>query len=107
MKYWKYSLWLSIFSSAILIAGLLTPASCKVFVWKKMGVDPGILFPVLLICWTTSLLAVAFNNIFVDAIYMEDAVNIKGIKKYIPSILSLPGLISFIWFCCRWYIGKP
>jgi len=110
MKYWKYSLWLSILSFTILIISLLLPASYSVFVWKKFGVDAGILFPVLLASWVMSLFAIAYNNIFADEIYLHktnEANEMRRLKKYLPSLLSLPALISFVWFCCRWFIGKP
>jgi hypothetical protein len=107
MKYWKYSLWLGIFSFALLITSLLLPASYSVFIWKKFTVDAGILFPVLLVSWIAAVLAVAFNNIFVDEMYMYKKIEMKRRKKYLPSLLGLPGLISFVWFCYRWYRGNP
>ena len=107
MKYWKYSLWLSIFSLIILVISALLPTSCSVFVWSEDRVGPGVLFPVFLAGWLSSLFAVAISNIFINPIYSQDAIKIEGLKKYTPTLLSIPGLVSFLWFCCRWLMGKP
>lgn len=107
MKYWNYSLWLGVFSLALLTAILMLPASFSVFVWNKVGVDAGILFPFLMISWVTSVVSVAYNNIFIDRLVLYKGIEMRRTKRYLPSLLSMPALISFVWFCYRWYRGNP
>jgi hypothetical protein len=84
----------------------LLPANYSVFVWAKNQVQPGFLFPVLMVNWTTALLGFAFNNVYIDkSIFDKNARKMSGIKTYLPSLLSIPAFFSFVWFMIRWYKG--
>ena len=107
MKIWIYSLRLSIFSCGLLVVMYLLPRTYGVFIWSKSGVDPGILFPVLLVSWTAALFGFALNNIFIDKSLIDKKVQMPESKKYLPSLLAIPAIISFGWFIYRWYNGDP
>ncbi len=108
MKLWYVSLVLSITSCIILLVVCLLPDPYSVFAWSKTQVEAGILFPILLISWTTALLGFLFNNIFIDKTMMErNASPMPAFKSYLPTLLGIPAFTSFIWFIIRWYKGKP
>jgi hypothetical protein len=107
MKIWKYSLWLSVFSCCLLCVVFLLPKTYTVFIWNKFGVDAGILFPVLLISWTTALFGFALNNIFIDRAITDKKLQMSSFMKTLPSLLGLPSFGSFVWFIFRWYKGDP
>ena len=108
MKLWYISLLLSIVSCIILMAMCFVSDEYSVFNWSKNEVQAGVLFPVLLISWATSLLAFLFNNIFIDKRMMQiNARRMPSLKAYLPTLLGIPSFTSFIWFIIRWYKGKP
>jgi hypothetical protein len=108
MKLWYVSLGLSIASCIILLVICFLPEGYTVFNWTKGQVQAGILFPVLLISWTTALLGFLFNNIFIDKSLMEkNARPMPVFKAYLPTWLGVPAFTAFIWFIIRWYKGKP
>jgi hypothetical protein len=96
------------FSFATLLIILVLPSSCTVFLWNQNRVDVGILFPVMLASWFAAVFAVAYNNLFMDELCLHGAhIEMARRKKYLPTLLSIPGFLSFLWFCYRWYMGKP
>jgi hypothetical protein len=107
MKYWTYSLLLSIISCILLLVIFLLPDSFTVFKFTKTQVDNGVLFPVLLLSWMASLFGFALNNIFIDKHYSDNKPHMPGLKKYLPTLLGMPAFLSFVWFIFRWYKGKP
>ena len=107
MKYWKYSLWLSIFSCVLLLVIYFMPDSFTVFKYSKNQVDNGVLFPLLLLSWMSSIFGFALNNIFIDKHYSAKGPQMPRLKKYSPTLLGFPAFFSFIWFLFRWYKGKP
>ena len=107
MKYWTYSLWLSIISCTLLLVIFFLPDSFTVFKYTKTQVDNGVLFPVLLLSWMGALFGFALNNIFIDKHYSDGQPKMPRLKKYTPTFLSMPAFFSFLWFLFRWYKGKP
>jgi len=107
MKLWMYSLWLSILSCCLLGIICLLPSGYNVFVWGKAQVEAGVLFPVLLLCWTAALFAFALNNIFIDKAVADRGITMGTFLKCLPSLLNIPALLSFVWFIYRWCKGKP
>ena len=108
MKLWYYSLLLSVVSCVLLLVIYFLPDDFTIFVWSKSQVNAGVLFPVLLVSWLTSILAFAANNIFIDKnIFEKKPVKMSSFKLYLPTLLGVPGFSSFIWFIIRWYKGKP
>ncbi len=107
MKLWRYSLWLSLISCTILCIVFLLPANFKIFIWSKERVDAGILFPVLLVSWTTALFGFALNNVFIDRAVTDTKIKMTDFMKAVPSLLGIPAFFSFIWFIFRWYKGDP
>ena len=106
MTYWKYSFWWGIFSFSMLLVILALSPFYSIIIWKNSGADMGILFPLLLASWFSSLFSVAFNNFFLDGFGLEQGPQMPRLKKYTPSFLSIPGFISFIWFCITWFKGS-
>src|ERR1700712_6078136 len=98
MKLWTYSLWLSIFSCCLLCTICLLPAAYSVFIWGVAQIDAGVLFPVLLMCWTAALFAFALNNIFIDKAVADRSIKMGTFLKCMPSLLNIPALFSFVWF---------
>lgn len=107
MKIWTFSLWLSIISASLLFIIFLLSNTYGVFVWGKLRVDPGVLFPVLLLCWTTALFAFGLNNIFIDKALIDKKIEMTDLRKHLPSLLVIPSFISFGWFIYRWFKGTP
>ena len=106
MKLWQISLWFSIASCVILLVVMLLPDNYTVFVWVKSQVGPGVLFPVLLISWTTALIGFACNNIYIDkSLFDKNAKKMPPLKTYSPTLLGIPAFLSFIWFVFKWYKG--
>ena len=104
MKLWRISLWLSIASCIVLLFVCFLPSNYSVFVWMKQQVQPGILFPVLLVSWTLSLLGFAFNNIYIDkSLFDKVAKKMPAHKTYLPTLLGIPAFLSFIWFVIKWF----
>ena len=100
-------MWLSIVSCSLLIVIFLLSNTYGVFIWSKFRVDPGKLFPVLLLSWTAALLAFGLNNIFIDKSLIDKKVKMTDFRKHLPSLLVIPAFISFGWFIYRWYKGNP
>ena len=107
MKIWTYSLWLSITSCILLAIIFLLSNTYGVFIWNKLRVDPGVLFPVILLSWATALFAFGLNNIFIDKSLLNKEVKMTDLRKHLPSLLVIPAFISFGWFIYRWYKGDP
>jgi len=108
MKLWYLSLLLSIVSCLVLLIIFFLPDSYTVFNWSKSEVQAGILFPVLLLSWSTALFGFLFNNLFIDKNLMDkEAPTMQPMKAYLPTYLGIPAFISFLWFIIRWYRGKP
>lgn len=108
MKLWYISLMLSIASCLILLVMYMLPDTCTVFTYTKSEVQSGVLFPVLLLSWTTALFGFLFNNMFIDKNIVEkDAKPMPAFKAYLPTFLGFPAFVSFIWFIVRWYKGRP
>ena len=102
MKYYRYSLYLSTFSFIILLVIFLLPGRYSIFLAGKTGLGAGKLFVVMWFIWLTSLLAFALNNIFADRWYLNENLHMSQFKKYLPSLLGLPALVSFIWVVYTW-----
>ena len=98
MKTWNYSLFLSITSFCNLLITFFLPGYYSTFRWGSQGADAGKLFPVMLLIWAISLVAFAMNNVFVDKCYVDNNLKMPALLKYLPSLLSIPSFISFIWF---------
>lgn len=107
MKIWRYSLWLSIFSCCLLCVSFFLPQSYTVFIYTKFRVDAGVLFPVLLVSWTTALFGFLLNNIFIDKSITDKKIQMSNFMKGLPSLLGIPSFLSFVWFIFRWYKGDP
>ena len=108
MKLWKFSLWLSILSCTLLCIVFLMPSTYRIFIWREHGmVDAGILFPLLLVSWTTALVGFALNNVFIDRTISDSKIKMTEFVKAVPSLLGLPAFFSFVWFLFRWYKGDP
>lgn len=107
MKTWNYALYISIVSLLILIIIGFLPGHYSVFIWSKAGGNVGKLFPVMFFIWTLSLVAFAMNNIFVDKYYIDNHLQMRAVHRYLPSILSIPVFMSFIWFVFTWLKGNP
>ncbi|MEO5966797.1 MAG: hypothetical protein ABIP69_00930, partial [Ferruginibacter sp.] len=61
----------------------------------------GLMFPVMLLSWSLSCVAGAFNFIYIDRFHMDHYVPIARTKKIMPSILCIPAACSFFWFCFK------
>ena len=107
MKYWKYSLYLSILSFASLMVILFLPGNYAIFIRNITVIEAGKLFPVMWFIWVMALFAFGLNNVFADKWYINDNIQMPQIKKYLPSLLGLPALISFIWFLYSWLKYLP
>jgi UDP-N-acetylmuramyl pentapeptide phosphotransferase/UDP-N-acetylglucosamine-1-phosphate transferase len=108
MKLWYVSLILSIVSCIILLVICLLPDGYTIFIWTRPQIEAGVLFPVLLISWTTAILGFLFNNLFIDKNLVDKrAKTMHPLKAYIPTYLGFPAFFSFLWFVIRWYKGKP
>lgn len=107
MKIWRYSLWLSVVSCCLLCVIFLLPPAYSVFIYTKFRVDAGVLFPVLLVSWTTALFGFLLNNIFIDRSITDKKIQMSAFMKGLPSLLGIPSFFSFVWFIFRWYKGDP
>ncbi len=63
------------------------------------SVHAGVLFPLLPISWSLSVLALAMNFLYVETLYIENYFKVTRVRKMLPTLLSLPSIGSFIWFC--------
>ena len=73
--------------------------------WEKLIFSPGTLFPFLLLSWACALSSLALNFIYAERLYIIHGVAASKRKKYFPSLLCIPAIISFFYYCFKFYIG--
>ncbi len=97
MKTWYYSLYTSVASFLMLVIVFLLPGSYSIFILTRSGTAAGTLLPLMFIIWILSLSAFALNNVFADKCYISQDIKMHPLMKYLPSLLGVPVLGSFIW----------
>ncbi len=105
MNYYKMALWLAIASIVLLLIILFSPAGYELFLWKKSIFNAGVLFLFLLLAWISALLALAFNYIHAENLFVEDYEQVSRRRKYFPALLTIPSASSFLWFCYECFLG--
>mgnify|MGYP003596214867 CR=1 FL=1 len=105
MNYYKMALWLAIASIVLLLVILFSPAGFEIFQWKKSIFNAGALFLFLVSAWVLALLALAFNYIHAENLFVEDYEQVSRRRKYFPALLTIPSISSFLWFCYECYLG--
>ncbi len=105
MNFYKSALWLSAASVIFLGVIIFSPSEYMVLKWDKLVFSAGILFPLLLFSWIGGLLAIALNFVYSEKLFIEGAKPIRRGKKYLPSFLSIPAVLSFCWFCYKFLAG--
>lgn len=105
MNYYKMALWLAIASIVLLLIILFSPAGYELFLWKKSIFSAGILVPLVLVAWVFALLALAFNYIHAENLFLEDYEKVSRRVKYFPALLSIPSVGSFFWLMANVVLG--
>jgi hypothetical protein len=99
MNYFKHAIVFSVLSVLILVIAFVLPEN-MVFVKDAGGrINAGIMFPLLPVCWGTSVVAFAMNFLYVETLYIENYFKVKQSRKLLPSMIATPSIISFLWFC--------
>ncbi|MEJ7626347.1 MAG: hypothetical protein WKF35_05760 [Ferruginibacter sp.] len=99
MDFYRYGIISGITSVVILIVIILSPQNYFIIESSRSYMQVGDLFPVLLLSWLFSTIALAFNFIYIERLHMNVFIPVARHKKFLPSILSVPSFISFLWFC--------
>lgn len=99
MSYYKGAFIFSVISAFLLLVVLILPEDFLFNVHVGGGIDAGIFFPLLPICWGSSALAMAMNYLYVETLYMENYFKVSRTRKLIPAFISTPSICSFLWFC--------
>ncbi len=99
MNYYKFSFLSSLSGIVFLCMIGLLPEASVLSVEADGSLNAGILFPLLPISWGMSALALAMNFIYVETLYLENYFKVTRARKMLPSIICLPSVSSFIWFC--------
>ena len=107
MKTWKFSLYLGLCSCITLLVAFFLPGEYSIFIWSNEGVGAGRLFPIMFFIWIAAIIAFAINNVFADKCYIDHNLKMRSAQKYLPSLLGLPALLSFVWFLYTWIKQTP
>ena len=105
MKFKRFSTWLALSSLFFLFVVLLSPDEYSVLKWHNLVLQTGRLFPLILISWVSSFIAVALNFVYAERALFLDNISLPGKKKWTPLFLSIPALASFVWFISQIFIG--
>lgn len=89
-------------SLAMLLLIFFFPADYTIISRSQKAIEAGRLFPVMWLIWLLALFSFALNNVFADRWYINDGLQMPQFKKYLPSLLGVPALISFGWFLYSW-----
>ena len=101
MNYYKAAKALAIAGLMLQLIVFLSPSDYYILTEKSGRLEDGFMFPVVLISWSLSCIAGAFNFIYIDRLHMVKYIPIPRTKKILPSILCIPAAISFFWFCFK------
>lgn len=105
MNFYKLALWLSILSIIFLGFVVFSSTEHRVLQWENLVFSAGTLFPFLLLSWIFALCALALNFIYAERSFIIDQVAISKGKKYLPAMFCIPAVLSFFWFCYKFYTG--
>ena len=105
MNFYKLALWLAAASIIFLLLIILSPTEYMVLEWKNLIFSAGILFPFLLFSWICALFSLALNFVYAERLFIIQEKIVSKRKKYIPAMLCIPAIISFFWFCYKFYHG--
>lgn len=99
MNYYKFAFRFSITGIIILLMIVFLPEGSVLMLESDGGVNAGTLFPLLPVSWSFSALALAMNFLYVETLYIENYFKVTRARKMLPTLLCLPSIFSFIWFC--------
>lgn len=105
MNFYKLALWLSAASIILLILIIFSPTEYMVLQWSNLIFSAGILFPLLMFSWICALFALALNFVHAERLFIEQEDRIPRRKKYLPSLMCIPAVLSFFWFCYKFFKG--
>ena len=105
MNFFKLALWLAVASVIFLVLIIFSPTKYMVLQWENFVFNPGVLFSFLLFSWITALASLALNFIYAERLFIIHEVAVSKRKKYFPSMLCIPAIFSFFWFCIKFYQG--
>ncbi len=101
MSYYKAAKIIAITSLVLQLIVFISPQEYYILSKHEGVLKEGIMFPVMLIAWSLSCIAGAFNLIYIDRLHMDHYIPIPRAKKIMPSILCIPAAFSFFWFCFK------
>jgi hypothetical protein len=99
MNYYKFAFRFSITGIIALFMIIFLPEGSVLMMESDGSVNAGMLFPLLPISWSMSVLALAMNFLYVETLYIENYFKVTRVRKILPTILCLPSISSFAWFC--------
>ncbi|MEP7163563.1 MAG: hypothetical protein ABI741_02655 [Ferruginibacter sp.] len=105
MNFYKLALLLSVVSMVFLVFVAFSPSEYMVLQWENLIFSAGILFPFLLFSWVCALFSIALNFIYAERLFFIHEVASPKRKKYLPALLCIPAILSFFWFCYKFYKG--
>ena len=101
MSYYKAAKILAIIGLVLQLTVFLSPNEYFILAKHAGVIKEGVLFPVVLISWSLSCIAGAFNFIYIERLHMEYYIPVHRTKKIMPAILCTPAALSFFWFCFK------
>jgi hypothetical protein len=99
MDFYKSATIAAIVSVFILLVSLFVPSEWLYHHLETGHLSVGVLFPMLPISWGASVIALAFNFLYIETLYFENYLKVGKAKKLLPSLLAVPSLFYFVWFC--------
>ena len=103
MNFFKLALWLAVASIIFLVLIIFSPTKYMVLEWKDFIFRPGTLFPFLLFSWICAFSSLASNFVYAERLFIIHEVAVSKRKKYFQSMLCIPAIFSFFWFCYQFY----
>ena len=105
MNFFKLALWLAMASIIFLVLIIFSPTKYIVLRWENFIFSPGVLFPFLLFSRISAHASLVLNFIYAERLFIIHEVAVSKRKKYFPSMLCIPAIFSFFWFCIKFYQG--
>jgi len=103
MKFFKPAVGFALASFTSLAVVVISHMKYGIVQFDDFVFKPGTFFPLILFSWMTALLSLALNFIYAERLFIIHEVAECKRKKYFPALLCIPSIISFFWFCIKFY----
>ncbi len=103
MNFFKPAIGFAVASIIPLAVVVISPMKYGIVQFDDFVFKPGTLFPLILLSWITAMLSLALNFIYAERLFIIYEVAQCKRKKYFPALLCIPAIISFFWFCIKFY----